>query len=66
MGYLSSRPLPPSVSPERATSDNFDILTSDDSVKDLGINAYLIQIISIWGDIALHLHETRSGKSESP
>jgi hypothetical protein len=64
--YPPSHPLPPSIPPERATSNNFDILTSDESGKDLGINAYLIQIISIWGDVASHLHETRSGKSEIP
>lgn len=64
--YPLSRPFPPSISPDRATGSSFDILTSDENVKDLGINVYLVRTISIWGDIACHLHETRSGKSEIP
>ncbi|KAH6962089.1 hypothetical protein BKA56DRAFT_598308 [Ilyonectria sp. MPI-CAGE-AT-0026] len=34
--------------------------------QDLGINAYSLQVISLWGDIISYLHNIRSGTTDSP
>jgi hypothetical protein len=39
--------------------------TSGSEIKDLGINAYCVKFISIWGDLTTYLHEIQSGKAEN-
>ncbi|PWY93101.1 hypothetical protein BO94DRAFT_359431 [Aspergillus sclerotioniger CBS 115572] len=58
--YPPSAPLPPSLPTDPDLSD------SETSPNDLGINAYYIQLISLWGETALYLHNIRSGYTESP
>ena len=58
--YPPSAPLPPPLPTDPDLSD------SESSPNDLGINAYYIQLMSIWGETALYLHNIRSGHTEPP
>lgn len=64
--YPPSCPVPPSISPPTGPGSSFDIPTSGENINDLGINAYLIKITSIWGEIAGYLRKARSGRPEIP
>lgn len=63
VAYPPSCPVPSLIHSERETGYHLGA-PSLGNLKDLGINAYFFRILSIWGDIASYLHETRSGKAE--
>lgn len=65
-GYPLSAPLPPSLPSGRDKGYQSDVMNAEEAVKDLGINAYYLQFLSVWGNVAFYLHEIRSGKVETP
>lgn len=64
--YPLSAPLPPSLPTYRDENCPPDLHVSEDVNKDLGINAYHIKMVSIWGDLTRYLHVIRSGNVETP
>lgn len=65
-GYPLSAPLPPPL--PSGSDENYlpDLFNPEEMAKDLGINAYYIKMLSIWGKLSLYLHEIRRGKVEAP
>uniref|UniRef100_A0A8H7KEM0 Zn(2)-C6 fungal-type domain-containing protein n=1 Tax=Bionectria ochroleuca TaxID=29856 RepID=A0A8H7KEM0_BIOOC len=64
--YPSSAPLPPLLTSAGAGDKVAGLYDSDEAVTDLGINAYYIQMISVWGDVATWLHDIKLGNDEIP
>ncbi|RAK98164.1 fungal specific transcription factor domain-containing protein [Aspergillus ibericus CBS 121593] len=60
--YPPSAPLPPPL----PTDSHPDLSDCNHPPKDLGIHAYYIQLIFIWGETALYIHNIRSGHTETP
>ncbi|KAE8375415.1 hypothetical protein BDV26DRAFT_14948 [Aspergillus bertholletiae] len=64
--YPLSAPLPSSFSTYRDESFPPDLHVSDEFITDLGINAYHIDMISLWGNLMRYLHGIRFGRVETP
>ncbi|KAK5047020.1 hypothetical protein LTR84_006962 [Exophiala bonariae] len=72
--YPPSAPCPPPVGANvNNSSGQADILPpvrsigmDSNGLNDLGVNAYAIRLISIWGDVTTYLSEIHSGKAEKP
>ncbi|SPJ74242.1 uncharacterized protein FTOL_03972 [Fusarium torulosum] len=62
--YPSSVPRPPNL-PPISDGEYPPDLFSDDGVEDLGITAYYIKILGIWGHIASYMHQIRIGKADN-
>ncbi|KAH6993100.1 hypothetical protein EDB82DRAFT_428505 [Fusarium venenatum] len=62
--YPTSAPIPPSLPPV-ADGEYPPDLFSDDPSEDLGITAYYIKILGIWGHLSTYLHQIRTGKAEN-
>lgn len=52
-------------SPSRPVSPG-DNITPDPSVNDLGVTAYYLQLLSIWGTTVKYMQEIKDGQSEDP
>ncbi|KAL2430772.1 hypothetical protein ABEF95_013288 [Exophiala dermatitidis] len=63
--YPPSAPLPPRH-PTTGNENQPPYFSSEETIKDLGINAYWLDKISLWGDVAVYLHEVHAGKVETP
>lgn len=71
--YPPSSPAPPAIGVK--TNELYGQLTraapassievDGDGIKDLGIEAYCIRLISIWGDVTAYLLEIQCGKAEN-
>ncbi|KAE8130929.1 hypothetical protein BDV38DRAFT_290947 [Aspergillus pseudotamarii] len=64
--YPLSAPLPSSLPTYRDENCPPDLHVSEEVNKDLGINAYHIEMVSVWGDLTRYLHGIRSGNVETP
>ncbi|KAJ1717842.1 hypothetical protein NYO67_196 [Aspergillus flavus] len=64
--YPLSAPLPSTLPTYRDENCPPDLHVSEEVNKDLGINAYHIKIVSVWGDLTRYLHGIRSGNIETP
>ncbi|KAB8255651.1 hypothetical protein BDV32DRAFT_154063 [Aspergillus pseudonomiae] len=64
--YPLSAPLPASPPGYRDENCPPDLHVSEEVNKDLGINAYHIDMVSVWGDLTRYLHGIRSGNVETP
>ncbi|KAI9930110.1 hypothetical protein MW887_011920 [Aspergillus wentii] len=64
INYPPSHPRPSDSAHTDVSSIPY--LTSGNATNDLGVNAYCLQLISIWGEIAAYLHQARLGKVEEP
>ncbi|KAM0500860.1 hypothetical protein ACHAP8_004577 [Fusarium lateritium] len=62
--YPISAPIPPSLPPVTDGEYPPDLF-SDDASEDLGITAYYIKILGIWGHLSSYLHQIRIGKAEN-
>lgn len=72
--YPPSAPCPPAIGanandlsyqaymPAPASS----VISDRNGLRDLGVNAYGIRLISLWGDVTTYLLEIQSGNSENP
>ncbi|KIW23627.1 uncharacterized protein PV07_11813 [Cladophialophora immunda] len=65
LNYPPSAPLP-TPHPTTRNESQPPYFSSEETIKDLGINAYWLDKISLWGDVAVYLHEVRAGKVETP
>lgn len=63
--YPSSAPLPPPT-PMTRNEDQPPCFASEETIQDLGINAYWLDKISFWGDVAIYLRDIHAGKVETP
>ncbi|RGP77230.1 hypothetical protein FLONG3_4745 [Fusarium longipes] len=63
--YPTSAPIPPSLPPVTDGEYPSDLF-SEDAQEDLGITAYYIKILGIWGHLSSYLHQIRIGKAASP
>lgn len=64
--YPKSAPLPPSVDLAGDINYHPDLTSSNEQIKNLGINSYYIQMVSFWGEITSYLNDVRHGKAEVP
>ena len=64
--YPPSALLPPAPISGRGSSVHPDLIASEETIEDLGINAYSMQMVSIWSSVATYLHDAYSGKIEIP
>ncbi|KAB8208572.1 hypothetical protein BDV34DRAFT_189838 [Aspergillus parasiticus] len=64
--YPLSAPFPSSLPTYRDENCPPDLHVPEEVNKDLGINAYHIEMVSMWGDLTRYLHEIRSGNVETP
>ncbi|OQV05766.1 Fungal Zn2-Cys6 binuclear cluster domain-containing protein [Cladophialophora immunda] len=65
LNYPLSAPLP-TPHPTTRNESQPPYFSSEETIKDFGINAYWLDKISLWGDVAVYLHEVRAGKVETP
>ncbi|KAF7591893.1 hypothetical protein BBP40_000940 [Aspergillus hancockii] len=61
-----SAPWPPPLPTHSGEDYPPDLHTTDEVIKDLGINAYSIKMISIWGKLTQYLRQIRAGHIETP
>lgn len=59
--YPTSAPIPPSLPPVSDGEYPPDLF-SEDASEDLGITAYYVKILGIWGNLSSYLHQIRIGK----
>ncbi|KAF4964774.1 hypothetical protein FSARC_7373 [Fusarium sarcochroum] len=62
--YPGSASRPPSLPPADDRECPPDLF-SDDAIEDLGITAYYIKILGIWGHLSSYMHQIRLGKAEA-
>lgn len=62
--YPASAPIPPSLPPVTDGEYPSD-LYSDVATEDLGITAYYIKIVGIWGHMSSYMHQIRIGKAQT-
>ncbi|CAG7558255.1 unnamed protein product [Fusarium equiseti] len=62
--YPTSAPIPPSLPPITDGEYPPD-LYSDDATEDLGITAYYVKILGIWGHMSSYMHQIRIGKAQT-
>lgn len=62
--YPASASIPPSLPPGDDSECPPD-LYSDDAAEDLGIAAYYIKMVGIWGHLSAYMHRIRLGKAET-
>ncbi|KAF4341228.1 hypothetical protein FBEOM_4826 [Fusarium beomiforme] len=62
--YPTSACRPPSLPPVNDGECPPDLF-SDDASEDLGITAYYINVIEIWGHLSTYMHQVRIGKAET-
>ncbi|KAM0345061.1 hypothetical protein ACHAPU_006947 [Fusarium lateritium] len=61
--YPASASRPPSL-PPISDGEYPPDLFSEDGVEDLGITAYYIKILGIWGHLSSYMHQIRIGKAD--
>lgn len=64
--YPTSSTLPHPVQTASNHASSSDLLDTEETIRDVGINTYCIKMISVWGKIALYLQEIRYGQVEAP
>lgn len=62
--YPASAPIPPSLPPVTDGEYPSDLF-SDDPSEDLGITAYYIKALGIWGHLSSYMHQIRIGKAKT-
>ncbi|KAI7763273.1 hypothetical protein LZL87_012890 [Fusarium oxysporum] len=62
--YPASARRPPSLPPTNDGECPPDLF-SDDAPEDLGVTAYYINVIEMWGHLSSYMHQVRIGKAET-
>ncbi|KAF5973184.1 hypothetical protein FBULB1_8439 [Fusarium bulbicola] len=62
--YPTSAHRPPSLPPTNDGECPPDLF-SDDAPEDLGVTAYYIHVIEMWGHLSSYMHQVRIGKAET-
>ncbi|KAF5601433.1 hypothetical protein FPANT_1804 [Fusarium pseudoanthophilum] len=62
--YPASARRPPSLPPTNDGECPPDLF-SDDASEDLGVTAYYINVIEMWGHLSSYMHQVRIGKAET-
>ncbi|KAG4283290.1 hypothetical protein FPRO04_13275 [Fusarium proliferatum] len=62
--YPASAHRPPSLPPTNDGECPPDLF-SDDASEDLGVTAYYINVIEMWGHLSSYMHQVRIGKAET-